>query len=211
MQVTPSCTLSQPCRIFRTCKRCAALRQSKIADKAESLSKTHGQLWVSTFSPEQNTPESIKALRGKLLRKGLAEFGLWTIETGEQFKKLHINTISTEPKLKLLEAHSGWSEPIKGNVRHVAAYISKPGAIPQTNQYSGRLYSAWGHISDYMLDQRSGPIIQAATINDIAMTWMERNSAEIKATKNKNFEDAAKRHLPALRDFLRSAQARRNG
>lgn len=187
----------------RTCDICARMYQAELGNKAEAIFPARTQLYLSRFTPPENSPQAIKALWAKLLRREIAKIGLLTVEAGEQYRKLHINILSTEPKPALIHKFDGYCEPINKPPRAVAAYISKRSGMPTRSEYPGRITSTFGHISTYMLDQKAGPIIQAATINDIAMTWMQRNEQAVKGKRTESYKEAAKRHLPALRDFLR--------
>jgi hypothetical protein len=162
------------------------IRQRKIADKAESLEKQHGTLTMTVLKPD-NTQAAIKALHAKFMRRVLMAkdeelAGLWTIEKGEQFGRLHINVLATKP----LTIPKKWdcetySETVRVLARDAAAYISKRKGMPEPQQYSGRLYGSFGKVSDILASEQVAPVVQAAAI-EVALgggdTGMQVNGVE---------------------------------
>lgn len=163
------CNSRSRCGNPRNCDDCALIRQRKIADRAESLEKQYGTLTMMVLKPD-NTQAATKALHAKFMRRVLMAkdeelAGLWTIEKGEQFGRLHINVLATKPLSipKKWQCES-YSELVTVTARDAAAYIAKRAGMPEPQQYSGRLYGAFGKVSDILASEQVAPVVQAAAI-----------------------------------------------
>lgn len=215
---TKPCRPGQLCRNWRACPTCAALRQAKTADKAEALHLKYGQLYLSVITPHQNNAIAIRRMRAALLRHSFAPAGIWTIETGEKFNHLHLNTITPYPTPPGLDDATIHTELIKTSPRAVAAYITKRIAAPSAAQYTGHLLGSWGQIGQYMTTSETEPVIQAAAINDLLSTPLTRMpyhfsfcpeanpNTEIILTPSE-YKEIAKRNLSALYAAVQKQQA----
>jgi hypothetical protein len=168
--IEESCPNGQRCGKWRTCAKCAAHRQRKTADKAEAMARQHGALFLTVITPWQNQAEEIRRLRASLLRKEVAKAGIWTIETGEQFARLHLNLLTPIPQPCALTGADMHIERIVLSPRAVAAYITKQKGAPDPSQYSGHLVGSWGQIGQFMMTREAPPIIMGAAMNDLLAT-----------------------------------------
>ncbi len=159
-----SCSDVNHCGNARTCERCARERQRRIADKAEALEKQYGQLTFTRLTPEKNTQDEIRRLRASFLRRALAPAGIWTVETGEKFKGLHLNILSPAPAPAKWRNCTTYSELLQTTARDAAAYIAKRSGMPAIEQFAGNLYGAFGQIGAILASQRANPLLQAAAI-----------------------------------------------
>lgn len=158
------------CGRWRACEKCARIRQAKIADKAEAMGAQFGPLHLTVITPEENSGTAIRRLRASLLRKHIAQAGIWTIEKGEQFGLLHLNILTPEPRPFNLPHAAIHTEPITAPPRAVASYIAKKSGAPSEAQYNGRLAGSWGQIGQFLATKEAAPIVVAAAINDLITT-----------------------------------------
>lgn len=214
------CSASQPCGCFRTCPACARKRQADIADQAEKIAATGAPIFLTTIRPPENNEASLRATRAAIFRAGIAEFGLWTIETGQKFNGLHINVLSTKPKIPPRFAGLSWSEAINTSARAAAAYISKQSGMPSPGQYSGRLYGSFGNLKDLFVREDMPLMIQAAAIEqEIAYrpsrlaSWerdyIDRVANTEPVKTRAEYMAIAKSHLPAIWALVEARQAKR--
>src|SRR3990172_8609312 len=138
LEVGPACTSRSRCRNARQCDYCAAVRQRQIGDIAAQIEQQHGPLVLTVLKPEQNTPAAIKALHASFMRRALAPAGVWTVETGEQFRKLHLNILSPKPLPAKWRGCRTYSELLQTTARDAAAYLAKRAGMPEEQQYKGR-------------------------------------------------------------------------
>lgn len=105
------CTPRNRCNDWRSCDRCARIRQAKIADVAENrLARNH---YLTFLVLKTNEPVTLATDRERLIRSvsNLSSGGLWTIEAGEQFRGLHINLlVASETPLKIARIRKAWGE-----------------------------------------------------------------------------------------------------
>jgi len=76
----------------------SAAKNCRIAEKLESR---FGTLTMTVVKPDENTAAAIKSLHSKFMRRCLDAkdrelAGIWTIERGEQFGRLHVNYLTSE-------------------------------------------------------------------------------------------------------------------
>lgn len=203
------CTPRNLCRQWRTCARCAAIRQAKAADYAEALEKTHGHLWLSVLKPDENTEHAIRALRAHMLRNTVAPAGLWSIETGSKYAGLHLNLLTPGRPFTDRLMKTTWSAAINTTSRAAAAYITKQSGAPAETQYNGRLYGTFGNMADILTRQDMPLLISAAAIETIITPPQQRDinlgrnqrPTSPNNTKPKTPEDfkrIAATHLPHL-------------
>lgn len=169
-----SCTGQDHCGNAFTCARCARERQRRIADKAEALERQYGQLAMTVIKPELNTQDEIRRLRASFLRRCLTPAGIWTVETGTQFARLHINILSPKPIPARWKNCETYSELLIATARDAAAYISKRSGMPAIEQYQGRLYGTFGQIGEILVNQRAAPVVAAASI-EVALAGTAKN------------------------------------
>lgn len=192
-------------------------RQQQAAHHADLLEHFFPHLWLSRLTPASNTGEALNKLKSSILREKLAPAGIWSIETGDELGKLHLNIIS--PRLrdsKIIPAGS-YSEPINSRAAIVAAYITKRESIPQPQQYAGRCYGYFGQLLGAIKDQRTAPIVQAAIIQqqiisalpDIAAAlptpYLDRQ-AELEAAARDRHKGIARKHLATFYGALRAIE-----
>lgn len=163
------CTAKSRCDRARECDYCARRRQQRIADKAEQLERQCGQLSMTVLVPEQNTEAAIRALHAKFMRNCLAPAGIWTVETGTQFKGLHLNIISPKPMPARWKNCETYSELLRTTARDAAAYIAKRSGMPMPEQYRGNLDGAFGirKIGEIMARPEMPVVVQAAAIESV--------------------------------------------
>lgn len=157
------CEGNRRCGIIRRCERCARIRAAKVADRAERLETDHGRLAFMVLKPEQNTGQSIRQLRDRIVRAKIATTGIWTVETGGIFAGLHLNIIAPEQARDRVGV--SYSELIKTSTRAAASYICKREGMPDTGQYSGHLLGGWGSPVAHLMKAGHGvEIVQAAAV-----------------------------------------------
>lgn len=206
---TTPCAPKQRCGNVRTCEHCARRRQQIAADKAQKMAFEHGQLWLSVFTPHQNQAQEIRRIRAALLRKGFANKGMWSVETGEKFGGLHLNTITTRPTFSQINNADTHIERIATTARAAAAYITKQKGMPSTTQFSGKLLGWWGQAGQFATTQDAPPIIQAAALNDLLDTpdgprkfkfsGLEEQPLEpVPELSREQYQALARKHLAAL-------------
>lgn len=209
MDNTKQCEPGRRCGNWKTCDRCARIRQKRTADKAEAMSIKYGQLYLSVMTPHDNTATAMRRMRAALLRKQWAPAGIWTIETGEDFQHLHLNLITPEGLAPNMQGATIHQERITTTPRAIAAYITKRKGAPTEQQFDGRLLGTWGQIGQIMATEKAGPIIQAAALNDLIATphtrqnttYFHNTNADTTApdtTTPEQYRDIARRHLSAL-------------
>lgn len=105
------CTPRSRCNDWRSCDRCARIRQAKIADVAENrLARNH---YLTFLVLKTNEPVTLATDRERLIRSvsNLSSGGIWTVEAGEQFRGLHINLlVASETPLKIARIRKAWGE-----------------------------------------------------------------------------------------------------
>jgi hypothetical protein len=149
------------------CEECAAIRQRRIGDTAEAIEREHGTLTMTVIKPNDNTEAAIKKLHASFMRRSLAPAGIWTVERGEQFGRLHLNYISPKPLPAKWRNCETYSELLEITARDAAAYISKRCGLPEPKQYKGRLYGSWGRVGEILVSREmleQAPIVPAASI-----------------------------------------------
>lgn len=168
------CTAKSRCDRARECDYCARRRQQRIADKAEQLERQCGQLSMTVLVPEQNTEAAIRALHAKFMRNCLAPAGIWTVETGTQFKGLHLNIISPKPMPARWKNCETYSELLRTTARDAAAYIAKRSGMPMPEQYRGKLDGHFGFnkIGEILARPEMPVVVQAKAI-EVALSGGE--------------------------------------
>lgn len=161
------CSPRSRCERTRDCDYCAAARQRKIGDVAEAIEREHGQLTMTVLKPIDNTAAEIKRLHARFMRRSLAPAGIWTVEKGEQFGRLHLNYISPKPIPDKWKRCETYTELLEVTARDAAAYITKRSGMPDKKQYAGRLYGSWGKVGEILVSKEmieAAPIVTAATM-----------------------------------------------
>ena len=145
------CRGSHRCGKWRICERCARVRAAAFADRAQFLAARYGQLSFARVTPDTNSESEMKKLRDRIVRQKLAPAGLWTVETGEQFMRLHLNMLLPRQYAAVCSEVFDYVEPVKTSPRAVAAYICKRTGMPSMHQYAGRLQGEWGSIAQHLM------------------------------------------------------------
>lgn len=171
------CRGSRYCNKWRVCERCARIRASKFADRAQYLERRFGRLVFLRTTPDHNTESEIRKLRDSILREKLAPAGLWTIETGELFAKLHLNILAPEAAIRKGSVGFEYAEPVRSSARAAAAYICDRSGMPHPSQYAGRLQGEWGTVAQLVMgcnDLSMAPV-QAALVEQSMWTkWTHK-------------------------------------
>jgi len=158
------CTPRSRCGNARDCEPCGKIRQKRAADQAEKIEAAHGQLTMTVLVPSESNAAAIKALHASFMRRALTPAGIWTVEQGEQFGGLHLNILSPKPAPARWRNCKTYSELVQVTARDAAAYIAKRSGMPALEQYSGRLYGAWGKVGDILASEAVAVTVQAAAI-----------------------------------------------
>jgi hypothetical protein len=178
MEITRSdCRGNHYCHHWRICERCARIRQAKLAERAEYMELRQGKLALAVWKPDHNTAQAIKNIRDKLVRSKLAPSGIWTIETGELYAGLHLNTIFPARYIEDARHKAAHVEIVRSSARAAAAYIAKRSGMPSVKQYAGRLMGEWGTILQHITASQSQETatVKAAAVN---MSMMSKEDLE---------------------------------
>ena len=208
--ITPPCSTHKPASHWRTCDACARNRQARIADVAADLERQYPALAWITLTPEASNRRTIDAIRDAYLRQADAQAGIWTIERGTQSGKLHCNIITnhhTAPRTRAAEIHIA---QVRGNIRDIAAYISKRSQIPDLSHYPGRTFGKFGMLRDFLTTRGMPEIVQAKALEMRApeLSAWERHRPAYDHQPEKpdgQVEDYAanmRRHLPRIFSIL---------
>ena len=200
------CFKGNRCHRWRDCPHCAAIRQAHIADTAERLQKMYPGLAWTTLHPVTSGAEAVARARAAWARKSRVPAGLWTVESSPSTGNYHCNIIAPIGFDADDGKFSRWQRAITGNVRHVAAYISKPEQFPRHEDYPGRLYGTLGPLWQHLASARQEPAIAAA-----AMEYaIDPGAAIVRAAETQSqppqhaepsleeYRTIAARHLPHL-------------
>lgn len=208
--LTPPCPAHQPVSHWRTCDSCARARQAKIADIAQDIERRYPALTWITLTPSTSSRRTIDAIRDAYLRQADTEAGLWTIERGTQSGRLHCNIITTHhlaPRTRGAEIHAA---AIRGNVRDIAAYISKRSQIPDLSHYAGRVFGKFGMLRDFLPTNGMPEVVQAAYIEQHVMpndAW-HRHMPERERTAwhanhpPEDYKANMRKHLPRIFEII---------
>jgi hypothetical protein len=141
------CLPELPCHQFRTCDRCAKLRQAHYAEIARAKTRAI----PATFATITNIPAHDVAT-ATALHPG--QGGLWSIERGQLSAGLHVNllfqaqqTFSATDILASapIQGASAWATTVPPeDLPSIAAYITKRSGIPLKSTYLGRTTGTWG-------------------------------------------------------------------
>ncbi len=204
------CKPRQRCHNHAECAQCARIRQARIADRAEALLRDHLQLQLIVIKPEPGlTGDLIKAVQ-KCIRANKLRAGIWTIERGQKTGLIHANILTHTADLK---TPKGWrlsTQPVRSDVRSVAAYISKPSQHPTREHYSGRTFGAFGHISEWLADGEQETVILAASAERALKPAAYVPAPPVPAPpamprqelSTDQYREIAERHLPMLRQII---------
>lgn len=216
--ITPPCRAHQPLSHWRTCDECAKNRQAKIADIAEAIQNKYPSLAWITLTPSDGSERTINAIRDAYLRQANPPAGLWTIEQGGQSGKLHCNIITPQhiiPRTRGAEIHL---QVTSGNIRQVAAYISKRSQIPALGAYSGRTFGRFGLIRDFLPNSEMPDIAQAAYVERHIIqqsTWERFRPASDRPSnpekeKPQDYKANMRKNLPRLMEILNAGLHKTN-
>lgn len=183
-----SCSRAHPCNRPRVCAWCARRRQARIADVAEHIATGQQYMLLTVITPDDAA--NVGRSRTDYLRDMGAPAGLWTVEQGEQFGRLHVNVLSllpdeTPPPPPGITVHHELVRlTTPEDVRPVAAYIAKQSAMPEPEQYGGRLYGQWGlqHVSSLLVDRqivRTAPVVAAEALEQLLDRKHRRYAANL--------------------------------
>ena len=205
-KIPQQCGPRKRCKKYHDCPQCAAIRQARIADRAEALLRDYLQLQLIVLRPMDATPAGMRsAIRAAVRNNGLRA-GIWTVELGEKARTLHANILTHDAPMKQSARTTTHAEQIRSDVRSVAAYISKRRQHPTAEDYSGRTFGAWGTLADVLCAEDMPPIVQGAAC-ERALTPPEKRVSENpkiwydpqpeKLTREQ-YREIAARHLPNL-------------
>lgn len=213
------CTPQRLCRRFRTCPRCAKIRQAKAGDLAEKLQSYFGPLYLTVLTPEMQTPEAIANIRQRWAHLSRVPAALWSVEEGDKRGTLHTNIIHPVCKPAKPRGAAIHTEPLRHAPRIAAAYITKREQIPDPGRYPGRTFGRCGHLLHFLALDENNPTIQAAAINELLnppptepprpIVW--NKPPEAPRLTDAEYKEIAKRHLPnlaALAHMLKSSAPR---
>lgn len=200
------CFKGNRCHRWRDCPHCAAIRQAHIADTAERLQKMYPGLAWTTLHPVTSGAEAVARARAAWARKSRVPAGLWTVERSPSTDNYHCNIIAPIGFDADDNKFHRWQRAITGNVRHVAAYISKPEQFPSREDFPGRLYGTLGPLWQHLASARQEPAIAAAALEyaidpGAAIVRASSESTIVDADDKMTMEDyraIAARHLPNL-------------
>ena len=200
------CFPQRPCGRFRTCPRCAKLRQRDAATLAEKLEKLFGPLALTVITPEMQQPEQLAKLRARFMELSKAPAGVWSIETGDQRGTLHTNLIHPLARPVRLRGAAVHTSTVRTSARAIGAYIVKPSQIPDPNLYPGRTFGRCGPLMSYLAQDAENPMIQAAALNKLleiapppkAPPMMYNTPKPVGELSPEQYHQIALRHLPNL-------------
>lgn len=166
MITTPQapCTPRSRCYRWRTCQTCGAIRQARIADFAEELQRHVKTLHFVVMHPPTPDPASAAELARAMHKADPHATFLWTIEQNDAGTAHHANMISTREAPSMLLPLQTWQQTITGNVRDVAAYISKPDHAPSKDIYAGRVFGRYGPLWRFITTADQQAVLQAAAM-----------------------------------------------
>ena len=201
-----TCTAESRCRRWRTCPKCAAIRQARIASAAAHLESLAGRLDWATLSPIRAGETALLEARREFLEAVKPAGAVWTVEQSPDTKNLHCNILlpSHEPRrLRLSACHV-----IRGidDARRVGAYISKREQMPSKGDYHGRLFGTAGPLWQHLSRAQSAPVVQAAALQyDIdplpigeSSDLQRRACAENRELSWPEYREIAARHMPDI-------------
>lgn len=201
MELGEGCSTRSRCRNARECDYCAAVRQQQIGDIAEKMEQQYGPLTLTVLKPQENTAKAIKALHASFMRRALAPAGIWTVETGEIFRRLHLNILSPKPLPARWRGVESYQELVSATARDAAAYIAKREGLPEVQQYQGRLFGSWGQVGAILATQERFPVVQAAAL-EVGLSGGVVPQPEPlgrPARSKEDYREIAERHLQTLR------------
>lgn len=213
---TVLCFPSRPCNRWRTCARCARRRQAKVADAVADLANRVGHLRWHIMYPANRGQDALRAVRENWLRSAAPAAAVWSVEQSRKTGALHLNVITPAAVDNPPKNAEHWHQIITGEVRHVGAYIVKPGQAPRPESYAGRLYGTAGHLWHVLANQHQYPAVAAAATQyaldshamlNRAVECLERNKLK---SFSEHEADRAMRERPApqSREQLRAIASR---
>lgn len=164
MHDSRSCFKGNRCHRWRECQHCAKIRQAKIADVAERLAAMYPGLAWTTLHPVTAGSAAAARARSAWARRSKVPAGLWTVERSPSTSNLHINIIHPFGFGSEAGEYHQWQCAISGNVRHVAAYISKPEQFPPRADHPGRIYGTLGPLWQHLAHAHQEPAVAAAAL-----------------------------------------------
>jgi len=212
--VSRKCAPRQRCRQHRICDACAAIRQAQIADQAEALLRGHLQLQLIVIKPTDKLACTLKRAIQQTIRNNNLRAGIWTIERGQEAGTLHANILTYSQDVKKAKNTVIHTDNVRTNARVVAAYISKKSQAPREDEWHGRTFASFGHISKTLLSADMPAIIHGAAVeNALRKASNEplpavpalRTSAPHDLTKQE-YAEIASRHLPRLAAYAKASE-----
>jgi hypothetical protein len=122
-----------------------------------------GLIWT-TLHPITAGGAAAAQARSVWARKSRTPAGLWTVERSPTTENLHVNIIHPAGFDAAHPSFHRWQRAITGNVRNVAAYISKPEQFPRHEDHPGRLYGTLGPLWQYLANAQQAPVIAASAL-----------------------------------------------
>jgi len=194
------------CKAFRTCPICARIRQAKIADAAERLAALSPHNTWTTITPDERGQAALLACRAAFLRAEEPPGAIWTVEIAPTTGRLHCNILHPTSSPRAMRAARLWQAPLAGNIREVAAYISKREQMPPPDHFDGRLYGTAGTLWQYLAGTEAPPVVAAAkTQYDLDPAPLHANSGVSRrlfvtaaAHTTDDYREIAARRIPDL-------------
>ncbi len=207
MDHTPKvCGPRARCRKYTTCATCAKIRQARFADRAEQAAKKMKIPTYYVLVPDDKSPKGIEYARRFFVRQNRPAAGVWSIESGAFQAGYHLNVIADwEPITAPFKGHI-YQEPIRVNVRAVAAYITKAERAASKAEGFARQTGDLGHITDWMRKpDYNNTIIHAAQIqHEVAPDYLPES-----APGPERHQDTARRWLDAIRQELKKERSKK--
>lgn len=205
------CTPRSLCRRWRQCPRCGAIRQAQLADLAERLATLYPEPYWTVLRPINPAAAAIAAERQRWAALTGTPVAIWTVERSDRSAGLHLNLIHPpHAPVKIKTAHL-WSQPITGNVRHVAAYIIDPRKAPNPEAWTGRQHGTIGPLWYILARATQFPAVQALALQYALNPTPPQTAATLARSIERaepslsphEYKQIAARYLP---DLMRFAQ-----
>lgn len=202
MNSTPQiCGPRARCRKYATCETCARIRQAIFADRAERASNHMMTPTFYVLVPTDKTPSGIEYARRYFARQARPEAGVWSIESGKHQPGYHLNVIADWCELEGKFKGHIYQEPIRTNVRAVAAYMTKAERAASKAEGFPRQTGDFGHASEWLSKQDyNSQIINAAQLQH----EIEPGYLPPSATGPETAHETAKRWLSAIYSIVES-------
>lgn len=162
-----SCAPRSLCRRWKTCARCAKIRQARFADRAEAAAE---QMEIPTYYvlvPDDTSAAGIDYARRFFVRQTRPAAGVWSVETGQFRPGFHLNVIAEWCEITGKFKGHIYAEPIHSHVRAVAAYMTKAERSATSEEGINRATGNIGNAADWLIKARfEAPIVGAAMLQE---------------------------------------------